>query len=146
MFSRGKKRREAEAAAEAEAQAAAKAAGEARLASDDVPVEGTMPEVSEVAPLDLAAGLSAPPVPSSDQVPSGDADAVRLFPGFEHEDFEVGFRMGGAVPALVMRWKEGGDWFRLPPMFNRAVLASMDERDTGSDLTRLMRSFGYDVG
>ena len=111
------------------------------LAGDTV--EGSLPAAEEAAPAldaDLAASLS-PAVPA---VPS-EADAVRLFPGFEHEEFEVGFRMGGAVPALVMRWKEGGDWFRLPPMFNRAVLSSMDERDTGSDLTRLMRSFGYDV-
>ena len=114
---------------------------EQSLASDTV--EGSLPDAEEATPAldpDLAASLS-PGVPA---VP-GEADAVRLFPGFEHEEFEVGFRMGGAVPALVMRWKEGGDWFRLPPMFNRAVLSSMDERDTGSDLTRLMRSFGYDV-
>ena len=113
---------------------------EASLAADTV--EGTLPEAEEAPKLDqdLAASLS-PAVPA---IP-GEADAVRLFPGFEHEDFEVGFRMGGAVPALVMRWKEGGEWFRMPAMFNRAVLASMDERDSAGDLTRLMRSFGYDV-
>ena len=131
MFFRGKKRRDED--------------DEAPGGGAADTVEGTMPEVAEAEPAlgqDLAVGLagaSAVPAPVAD-------DAVRLFPGFEHEDFEVGFRMGGPVPALVMRWKEGGDWFRLPPMFNRAVLASMDERDTGSDLTRLMRSFGYDVG
>lgn len=142
MFFKGKKRREAE-EAEAEAEAAAAKGAEARTSADTEAVEGTMPEVAEVGAsldADLTAGLSSPPVPA------GDADAVRLFPGFEHEDFEVGFRMGGAVPALVMRWKEGGEWFRLPAMFNRAVLASMDERDSAGDLTRLMRSFGYDVG
>ena len=129
MFFR-KKRRDEEEAAEAEAS----------LANDTV--EGTMPEAAEAPKLDqdLAASLS-PGVPA---VPA-EGDAVRLFPGFEHEDFEVGFRMGGAVPALVMRWKEGGEWFRMPAMFNRAVLASMDERDSAGDLTRLMRSFGYDV-
>ena len=135
MFFKGKKRREAE---EAEAEAAG-----VQTSAGTEAVGGTMPEVAEAGTsldADLTAELTAPPVPA------GDADAVRLFPGFEHEDFEVGFRMGGAVPALVMRWKEGGEWFRLPAMFNRAVLASMDERDSAGDLTRLMRSFGYDVG
>lgn len=137
MFFRGKKRREAE-----EAEAEAEGAEAAGTSLDADAARGTMPELAEVAvpDADLAASLSAPPVPAAD------ADAVRLFPGFEHEDFEVGFRMGGPVPALVMRWKEGGEWFRLPGMFNRAVLASMDERDSAGDLTRLMRSFGYDVG
>ena len=116
-------------------------APQAALADDTV--EGTMPAAEEVPEPaldpDLSARLADAPVPAAD------ADAVRLFPGFEHEDFEVGFRMGGPVPALVMRWKEGGEWFRLPAMFNRAVLSSMDERDSAGDLTRLMRSFGYDV-
>ena len=106
-------------------------------------VEGSMPGAAEVTP-SLDAEMTASLSPSVPAVPE-DADAVRLFPGFEHEDFEVGFRMGGEAPALVMRWKDGGEWFRMPPMFNRAVLASMDERDSASDLTRLMRSFGYDV-
>ena len=107
-------------------------------------IEGTMPDLSEAEPaLDADPSGGAPAVPT-------DLDAVRLFPSFEHEDFEVGFRLGegaggGALPALVMRWKEGGAWFRMPAMFNRAVLSAMDERDTGSDLTRLMRSYGYDV-
>lgn len=106
-------------------------------------VEGSLPEAAEAEPVldgDLAASLS-PAVPGA----PAEGDAVRLFPGFEHEEFEVGFRMGGAVPALVMRWKEGGAWFQIPALFNRSILASMDERDSAGDLTRLMRSFGYDV-
>ena len=118
--------------------------------SDDT-VEGTMPDLAEVdataqAPTqaldaDLAAhagGESVVPVPAAA------SDAIRLFPGFEREDFEVGFS-AAAAPALMMRWKDGGDWFRMPAMFNRAVLAAMDERDSAGDLSRLLRSFGYDV-
>jgi N-acetyl-anhydromuramyl-L-alanine amidase AmpD len=50
------------------------------------------------------------------------------------------------MPSLVMRWKDGGDWFTMPSMFNRAVLSAMDERESANDLTRLLRSYGYDVG
>ena len=70
---------------------------------------------------------------------------IRLFPGFEHEDFEVGFAAETAEPSLVMRWKDGGSWFTMPAMFNRAVLSSMDERESANDLPRLLRSYGYDV-
>ena len=114
--------------------------------SDDT-VEGTMPDLAEVqaGPPTLDADLAAQAggegiVP----IPAAASDAIRLFPGFEREDFEVGFGTA-AAPALMMRWKDGGDWFRMPAMFNRAVLAAMDERDSAGDLNRLLRSFGYDV-
>lgn len=80
---------------------------------------------------------------STDIAPS--VDGIRLFPGFERDDFEVGFRAGNNDPALVMRWKDGGEWFCVPALFNRAVLAAMDERDSASDLNRLLRNYGYDV-
>lgn len=80
---------------------------------------------------------------STDVAPS--VDGIRLFPGFERDDFEVGFRAGTNDPALVMRWKDGGEWFCVPALFNRAVLAAMDERDSASDLNRLLRNYGYDV-
>ena len=114
---------------------AKEAATEAEATLDagaDAAVEGTMPEVTEA---DLAAAAGVPAKPG---------DAIRLFPGFEREDFEVGFSAGPA-PSLVMRWKDGGEWFRMPAMFNRAVLTSMDERDSAGDLSRLLRSFGYEV-
>ena len=112
----------------------------------DAAVEGTMPEVAEA---DLSVDAAAAPKLDADLaaaagVPAKASDAIRLFPGFEREDFEVGFSTG-PVPSLVMRWKDGGDWFRMPAMFNRAVLTSMDERDSAGDLSRLLRSFGYDV-
>lgn len=120
---------------------------DAEAPKDGEPVEGSMPEVTEVdlaaeAPA-LDADLSAD-LAGSVPVPAQPGEAVRLFPGFEREDFEVGFSTA-AVPALVMRWKDGGDWFAVPPMFNRAVLSAMDERDSAGDLSRLLRSFGYDV-
>ena len=128
---------------------AKEAATEAEATLDagaDAAVEGTMPEVTEA---DLAA--ESPEAPKLDAdlaaaagVPAKPGDAIRLFPGFEREDFEVGFSAGPA-PSLVMRWKDGGEWFRMPAMFNRAVLTSMDERDSAGDLSRLLRSFGYEV-
>ena len=134
MFFR-KKRRDEDDAAEATGDAAAPA-------QDAATLEGTMPELSEGPQPEsgVPAGAAAGALTTTD-----DADAVRLFPGFEHEEFEVGFRAGAGAPSLVLRWKDGGEWFRLPAMFNRAALASMDERDSAGDLTRLMRSFGYDV-
>ena len=124
---------------------AKQADAETTLDAEASPVEGSMPEVTEA---DLSAEAEAPVLDAdlagAAPVPAPTGEAIRLFPGFEREDFEVGFS-AGAVPSLVMRWKDGGDWFRMPAMFNRAVLASMDERDSAGDLSRLLRSFGYEV-
>ena len=126
-----------------EEDAGVETSGTASLDAEASPVEGTMPELAEVAPTPEA-GVPALDAGLEGAAPVVASDAIRLFPGFEREDFEVGFS-AGPVPALVMRWKDGGDWFRMPPMFNRAVLSSMDERDSAGDLSRLLRSFGYDV-
>lgn len=102
-------------------------------------VEGTMPEAVEE-------GASQSLAPADEFNAPMDAEAtIRLFPGFETEDFEVGFAANSAAPSLVMRWKDGGEWFRVPDLFNRAVLSSMDERESANDLTRLLRNYGYDV-
>ena len=97
-------------------------------------VEGTQPEAVEEEPASQTL-----PAPVSSEA------TIRLFPGFEREDFEVGFAAESASPSLVMRWKDGGSWFTMPAMFNRAVLSAMDERESANDLTRLLRSYGYDV-
>jgi len=76
--------------------------------------------------------------------PMPEAADIRLFPGFEREDFEVGFATDG-VPALLMRWRDGGEWFALPPMFNLAVLTAIRERHRPTDLLVLLQSQGYDV-
>ncbi|MEM9839432.1 MAG: hypothetical protein AAF830_09805 [Pseudomonadota bacterium] len=103
-------------------------------------VEGTQPEaVEEEAP---SQALAIQP-PAGEPV-SADA-TIRLFPGFEREDYEVGFAPDAGAPSLVMRWKDGGAWFTVPSMFNRAILSAMDERESANDLTRLLRSYGYDV-
>ncbi|GGY46788.1 hypothetical protein [Parvularcula lutaonensis] len=98
-------------------------------------VEGSQPGAVEESPAGEAV-FNAPV--------STDA-AIRLFPGFEREDFEVGFAPDSAAPSLMMRWKDGGEWFTVPSMFNRAVLSAMDERESANDLNRLLRSYGYDV-
>jgi hypothetical protein len=104
-------------------------------------VEGTIPGAVEDTP-----GSQMLSVPSFDQNIPMAADApIRLFPGFEREDFEVGFAPDGPAPSLVMRWKDGGEWFTMPNMFNRAILSAMDERECANDLPRLLRSYGYDV-
>lgn len=147
MFGRSRRRREEEEAEEFAAKLALKA--------EDT-VTGTMPEVAEIGAayaddgLTEGVGTGAGPAgmggDTEAPVPlAANGEAIRLFPGFEREDFEVGFAMGGRAPALVMRWKDGGDWFRMPAMFNRSVLAAMDERDSAGDLSRLLRSFGYEV-
>ncbi|MEM9809979.1 MAG: hypothetical protein AAF788_02025 [Pseudomonadota bacterium] len=99
-------------------------------------VEGTQPETVEEADRSLEGTAIAPVANEA---------TIRLFPGFEREDFEVGFAANTAAPALVMRWKDGGSWFTVPPLFNRAVLTAMDEKETANDLTRLLRNYGYDV-
>lgn len=102
-------------------------------------VEGTQPEAVEEEPSQALAVRE----PAGEPV-TMDA-TIRLFPGFEREDFEVGFAPDAGAPSLVMRWKDGGEWFTMPGMFNRAVLSAMDERESANDLTRLLRSYGYDV-
>ncbi|MEM0927756.1 MAG: hypothetical protein AAGI89_00540 [Pseudomonadota bacterium] len=99
-------------------------------------VEGTQPEAVEE-PERSMTGTAVAPISSE--------ATIRLFPGFEREDFEVGFAADVSAPALVMRWKDGGSWFTMPAMFNRAVLTAMDEKESANDLTRLLRSYGYDV-
>ncbi|MEO1042249.1 MAG: hypothetical protein AAFX52_08160 [Pseudomonadota bacterium] len=99
-------------------------------------VEGTQPEAVEEPDRSMSTGTAVAPISSE--------ATIRLFPGFEREDFEVGFATDVA-PALVMRWKDGGSWFTMPAMFNRAVLTAMDEKESANDLTRLLRSYGYDV-
>jgi hypothetical protein len=103
-------------------------------------VEGTIPDLVEETPQQSLA-----PVLSGSTAPVSTESTIRLFPGFETEDFEVGFATETGEPSLVMRWKDGGDWFTVPGMFNRAVLSSMDERESANDLPRLLRSYGYDV-
>lgn len=118
-------------------------------------VEGTAPEVvespavssekiSHKAEETVSASVVAPETANLPAA-SKDDDAVRLFPGFERDDFEVGFRADNELPALMMRWKDGGEWFTLPPMFNRGILAAIDERESSNDLNRLLRNYGYDV-
>lgn len=94
----------------------------------------------------VAASVVAPETSTALPVASmGDDEAVRLFPGFERDDFEVGFRSDQEYPALMMRWKDGGEWFTVPPIFNRGILAAMDERESSNDLNRLLRNYGYDI-
>lgn len=107
-------------------------------------VEGTLPEAVEAGETVLAAADEAPEAETRD-VAKAD-ETIRLFPGFERDDFEVGFKPDAKTPALMMRWKdEGGEWFVVPAIFNRGVLAAMDERDSAGDLNRLLRNYGYDV-
>lgn len=108
-------------------------------------VQGTAPELVEVTDLVISAAAEETVNAGVIAPRAEDADAVRLFPGFEHDEFEVGFRADRAAPALVMRWKDGGEWFTVPPIFNRGVLAAMDERESSTDLNRLLRNYGYDV-
>ncbi|RFB05541.1 hypothetical protein [Parvularcula marina] len=100
----------------------------AQLAEETVDARVVAPQTTTLA----VAGLS-------------DDDAVRLFPGFERDDFEVGFRSDREYPALMIRWKDGGEWFTVPPIFNRGILAAMDERESSNDLNRLLRNYGYDI-
>jgi hypothetical protein len=100
-------------------------------------VEGTQPEAVEEQPSRALAVAPRQSRALASEV------TIRLFPGFEREDFEVGFATD--IPSLVMRWKDGGEWFTMPSMFNRAVLSAMDERESANDLTRLLRSYGYEV-
>lgn len=124
---------------------------EADKADTKAEVEGTAPEIVEVSDTNAEASLSAEETVDAGVVaPTGQAlasagDTIRLFPGFERDDFEVGFRADRDAPSLVMRWKDGGEWFAVPALFNRAMLAAMDERDSASDLNRLLRNYGYDV-
>lgn len=129
MFFRKKRREDEDQAAEHKAD----------RDQDDVTVAGTAPELVEVTddnPSAKGDGTAVAPPPS---------DGVRLFSGFEQDDFEVGFRAADGNPALVMRWKDGGEWFAVPALFNRGVLAAIDERDSAADLNRLLRNYGYDV-
>ncbi len=130
-------------------------ADSAGLSSADLrdALEGTTPEVveaqeaeseekaSETASLTLAE--AAPN--EGETLPATPSDEIRLFPGFERDDFEVGYRSDKDNPSLVIRWKDGGEWFPVPALFNRGILAAMDERDSASDLNRLLRNYGYDV-
>ncbi|MCQ8186251.1 hypothetical protein [Parvularcula maris] len=108
---------------------------------DEPKVEGSLPDLVEEEPQQSLA-----PVPGHTAPALAGETTIRLFPGFETEDFEVGFATEMGDPNLVMRWKDGGEWFTVPAMFNRAVLSSMDERESANDLPRLLRSYGYDVG
>ena len=124
------------------------------------PVEGTTPGVVEMptaseqslgaepAAVETVAASVVAPKGETESLPAAyeDEDAVRLFPGFEHDDFEVGFRADQSNPALMLRWKDGdGDWFPVPPLFNRGILAAIDDRESSNDLTRLLRNYGYDI-
>lgn len=105
-------------------------------------VDGTQPQAVE----EDEPSRSLPAVPAArSNTPVTSEATIRLFPGFEREDYEVGFAPDEGAPSLVMRWKDGGAWFTVPAMFNRAVLSAMDERESANDLTRLLRSYGYDV-
>lgn len=114
-----------------DAGGAAAAASKVDLSADETVAAAT------VAPVPAA-------VDGSTEV-AADDDAVRLFPGFERDDFEVGFRAHKDSPSLLVRWKDGGEWFHVPALFNRGVLAAMDERESSSDLNRLLRNYGYDI-
>lgn len=105
--------------------------------------EGTSPRLATTP--ETVTGAVVAPQDMGAQTPALDDDAIRLFPGFERDDFEVGFRQDTARPALLMRWKDGGEWFIVPEMFNRGILAAMDERESSNDLHRLLRNYGYDV-
>ena len=107
-------------------------------------VEGTLPDAVEETVDEGETDTTAVAVAPVTEVASDEA-TIRLFPGFEPEDFEVGFAPDTGTPSLVMRWKDGGEWFTVPNMFNRSILSAMDERESANDLTRLLRSYGYDV-
>ncbi|WOI53129.1 hypothetical protein [Parvularcula sp. LCG005] len=137
MFFRRKQR---DAAAETTADTADLAA--------DAAVEGTAPELVEVSELSADAETDTShslTVAETGTELDNTSETIRLFPGFERDDFEVGYRTGGDVPALVLRWKDGGEWFTMPGLFNRGILSAMDERESASDLNRLLRNYGYDV-
>lgn len=142
MFFRRKQR---DAAAETTADTADLAA--------DAAVEGTAPELVEVSELSADTSMADADTDNSQSLTVAEtgteldntSETIRLFPGFERDDFEVGYRTGGDVPALVLRWKDGGEWFTMPGLFNRGILSAMDERESASDLNRLLRNYGYDV-
>lgn len=138
MFFRKKGKDAAEVAAEIKSSLGAEA--------EEAAVEGTTPEIVEVADASLEQSMSAEDgVAATSQVLATTGETIRLFPGFERDDYEVGFRAEREAPSLVMRWKDGGEWFSVPALFNRSILAAMDERDSASDLNRLLRNYGYDV-
>lgn len=112
---------------------------EAPAPADEAPADQMAMAASE----ETVGGGVVAPVGAS--LPAQDDDAIRLFPGFERDDFEVGFRQDRDAPALMVRWKDGGEWFVVPALFNRGILAAMDERESSSDLNRLLRNYGYDV-
>ena len=132
-------------------------ADNAGLSSADLrdALEGTTPEVveaqdaeaeSEEKPSEATSLALSDAAPSEGEtLPASPSDEIRLFPGFERDDFEVGYRSDKDNPSLVIRWKDGGEWFPVPALFNRGILAAMDERDSASDLNRLLRNYGYDV-
>lgn len=132
----------------------------AEESKDAQPVEGTAPDVVETPEAADEAKLSDETVeaavvkadadaPAEASVPTAvlaDEEAVRLFPGFEHDDFEVGFRADREHPCLMLRWKDGDQgWFVVPALFNRSILTAMDERESSNDLNRLLRNYGYDI-
>ena len=72
----------------------------------------------------------------------------------QDQPFEIGYAvytsatlgLSDKAPMLLMRWKavEGeADWFPVPPMFNKVLLARIHERD--NDLDRLLLDYGYDA-
>lgn len=124
---------------------------ETALADAKASVEGSLPEVVEAGETVVPEGAveettTSATVGEGERAVATTESVVRLFPGFERDDFEVGFRPDSANPSLMMRWKDGGEWFNVPAIFNRGVLAAMDERDSAGDLNRLLRNYGYDVG
>ncbi|MCI5048104.1 MAG: hypothetical protein MRY59_11420 [Aquisalinus sp.] len=126
-----------------------------KSAATDTPAEAPVAEVKTEAKADAPEAPAAPADPSSAEAGSAaQIDNMRLFPGFEDQGFEVGYAvytsssygLAEKAPMLLMRWKsENGesDWFPIPPMFNKVLLARIHERD--HDLDRLLLDYGYDA-
>ncbi|WP_306251498.1 hypothetical protein [Parvularcula sp. IMCC14364] len=127
-------------------KAAAEAPAEASAAVEKAPAA----DVKTEAKGDEAERPSAATTTAS----AAQIDNMRLFPGFEDQGFEVGYAVYNSqsyglsekAPMLLMRWKSENaesDWFPIPPMFNKVLLARIHERD--HDLDRLLLDYGYDA-
>ena len=116
--------------------------------ADEVTEKASMAaeEVAEEAVVEAAPSLKA--------TAGAEVENMRLFPGFEDQGFEIGYAsffapklgMNEKAPMLVMRWKSednSTEWFPVPPMFNKVMLARIHERE--HDLDRLLLDYGYDA-
>lgn len=139
---------------------AVKLAGKADLKADAAAMSSSKPAPEAIPATGIAAAgtkVSASAVTEASvaaaAVNLASGSAIQLFPGFEDQPFEMGYDaifmskahgLNTAEPMLVMRWKNGdAQWFPVPPMFNKDMLAKIHERD--HDLDRLLLDYGYDA-